>query len=179
MEKLNLGCGKDIKKGWINLDSHKTYGADVVFDLEKIFKGKKLPFKDDSFDYIYCSHVLEDFIEPVLIIDEMIRICKTGGKIEIQTPSENSNNMSNIFHKKAFTLHCLIQFPNRISYGQKRNIKVIEAKFIGFPGSNLLSLYSRFGAWFYNFIGRGVVENSFLKYLFPCVNLKVIYEKIQ
>jgi len=68
--KLNVGCGNDIKKGWINLDYHKKNCADVVFNLNEIYSGKKLPFKDNFFDYIYCSHVLEDFSEPSPIIDE-------------------------------------------------------------------------------------------------------------
>lgn len=33
MKRLNLGCGRDIKKGWINLDILKLPGVDVVYDL--------------------------------------------------------------------------------------------------------------------------------------------------
>ena len=34
MKKLHLGCGKVIKKGFINLDSVKLKGVDVVHNLD-------------------------------------------------------------------------------------------------------------------------------------------------
>ncbi len=79
--KINIGCGLDIKEGWINLDSHNKNGADLIFDLNDLFKGKRLPFKDNYFDYVYCSHVIEDFWEPMVLIEEFIRICKVGGEL--------------------------------------------------------------------------------------------------
>ena len=66
MKKLNLGCGRDIMEGWTNLDINPNVGADVIFDLEQIETiakwpdgTKLLPFKDNHFDKILCSHTLE------------------------------------------------------------------------------------------------------------------------
>tara|TARA_Y100000034_G_C6891863_1_gene410438 strand:- start:679 stop:819 length:141 start_codon:yes stop_codon:yes gene_type:complete len=36
MKKLNVGCGLDIRKGWFNLDNHKTNGANVIYGKEII-----------------------------------------------------------------------------------------------------------------------------------------------
>jgi len=33
--KLNLGCGKDYKRGYINCDVSKEVGPDKVVDLDK------------------------------------------------------------------------------------------------------------------------------------------------
>jgi predicted SAM-dependent methyltransferase len=55
MKRLNVGCGLNIKKDWINLDLHKLEGVDVVHDIEKI----PWPFEDNYFDEIECFHVLE------------------------------------------------------------------------------------------------------------------------
>jgi hypothetical protein len=33
--KLNLGCGRDIKQGFVNLDYMPLPGVDVVADLER------------------------------------------------------------------------------------------------------------------------------------------------
>ena len=43
MKKLNLGCGTDIKKGYINLDVAKLDGVDVVHDINRL----PLPFKEN------------------------------------------------------------------------------------------------------------------------------------
>lgn len=43
-KKINVGCGKDIKpknEGWINLDQHNKHGAEVIFDLNKLFERER------------------------------------------------------------------------------------------------------------------------------------------
>lgn len=52
--RLNLGCGRNIREGWVNADRSLLPGVDVVVDLEK-----ELPFADDSADEILLSHVIE------------------------------------------------------------------------------------------------------------------------
>ncbi|HPC10341.1 MAG TPA: class I SAM-dependent methyltransferase, partial [archaeon] len=62
--KLNIGCGKKILKGYINLDVVKLPGVDIVHDLNKY----PWPFKDNYFDEIYADNVLEhldDIIKPI------------------------------------------------------------------------------------------------------------------
>lgn len=90
MRAINIGCGLDKRKGWINLDFDKNVNPDILFDLNRINMGKKLPFKDNSFDYVYCADVLEHFPEPLPILRELYRICNIGGIIEIRFPMENS-----------------------------------------------------------------------------------------
>jgi len=36
MKKLNLGCGNDIKKDYVNLDIAKLQGVNVVWDVNKL-----------------------------------------------------------------------------------------------------------------------------------------------
>ena len=35
--------------------------------------------KDNYYDYVLCSHVIEDFANPIPLIDELIRITKVNG----------------------------------------------------------------------------------------------------
>jgi predicted SAM-dependent methyltransferase len=51
---LDIGCG-ETKKGDIGVDLQKTKCADVVADAQK------LPFKNESFDQVYSSAVIEHF----------------------------------------------------------------------------------------------------------------------
>lgn len=178
-KKLNVGSGEDIRKGWINLDQHSKHGAEVVFDLNDIYKGKKLPLEDNSVDYIYCNHVLEDFLEPVPILNEFVRVCKKGGKIEIRTPFETHNWNTNIFHKRPFTLGQLIHYTELSPYGHKKELKVVESKYYCRRSPNPLKrLFQITIENFYNLFPYKFVEGTFLKYLFPIINCKVVYKKL-
>lgn len=41
-------------------------------------EGERLPFKDRSFDYVICNHVLEHSAEPGLFLEEIQRVGKKG-----------------------------------------------------------------------------------------------------
>ena len=48
-KRLNVGCGRNIIDGWVNLDVMSLPGIDIVADLEDCAI-TPLPFDDDSFD---------------------------------------------------------------------------------------------------------------------------------
>ena len=82
MKRLHLGCGKrDFGKDWVHIDKgnfpHVT-SHDVT----------KLPFKDNTFDLIYSSHILEYFDrEQVIgILKEWRRVLKVGCTLRIAVP---------------------------------------------------------------------------------------------
>jgi SAM-dependent methyltransferase len=49
-----------------------------------------IPFPDDSFDLVVASHVLEHVTQPLQLIQECIRVCRPGGRIYVEAPSERS-----------------------------------------------------------------------------------------
>lgn len=178
MKKLNVGSGKDVKKGFVNLDIHNTYKPEVIFDLNDIHKGRKLPFDDDTFDYVLCAHVLEDFIEPMPIIEELIRVCKSKGEIEIRTPSETNIWSGNPYHKRPFSLKIFRELPNRIHYGKNFDIEVKELKYYTHQNGNfILRAYKNFFILLYNLLGESIVENTPIEYLMRLKDVKVIYKK--
>jgi SAM-dependent methyltransferase len=79
--KLNVGCGKDYKAGWVNLDFNREVRADMYHDLEK-----KLPFHDNTFDVILVDNVLEHVKNIFPLIDELWRIAKPNATIKIYVP---------------------------------------------------------------------------------------------
>ena len=179
MIKLNVGCGGDVRKNWINLDNHDANGADVIFDLNEIYKGNKMPFPDNHFDYVYCSHVLEDFVEPVPIMDELVRVCKVGGEIEIRTPFETNVWTTNIYHKKAFTLGMFENYIEDPNYNRKKNLTIVKLEYNCEKGEKtyIVNFFKFFIEKFYNLFPFHFVEMTCLKYLFPVINCKVIYKK--
>ena len=79
---LELGAGDTQRgAGFITLDN--TLTCDIRHDLRK-----PLPFPDNSFLDIYCSHVLEHFYYPELmqLLREVYRILKEGGKLRVCVP---------------------------------------------------------------------------------------------
>ena len=47
-----------------------------------------LPFKDDTYDVIFCNHVLEHITDDITAIKEMFRVMKKGGWGIFQVPQE-------------------------------------------------------------------------------------------
>ncbi len=83
MIKLHLGCGRDYKEGWINVDFNKDVKADIYCDISK-----KLPFKNNYVDEVLMDNVLEHVKRDrlLLFIDDLYRVCKNGAKIRIYVP---------------------------------------------------------------------------------------------
>ena len=84
-KKLNLGCGNDYLKGYINADISSAVGADTVFNMEY-----GLPYKDNTFDEILVNNSLTQILNPqkfVFIINELWRTCKESGFIQVRVPN--------------------------------------------------------------------------------------------
>ena len=179
IKKINVGCGTDIREDWINLDSHDTNKADLIFNLNDIYKGIKLPFKDKEVDYVYCSHVLEDFIDPEPILMELVRICKDEGIIELKFPFETSTYITNICHKKCFTLSMFDDWIKNTHYGHPIPLEIIEREYYTDKGLNKFeNIMKKIATWSYNKIGYSYVEKTFIKYLFPIVNIRIKFKKL-
>jgi len=64
-------------------DGSEKFNKDTWI-IHDICSRKPFPFKDKQFDFVFCSHTLEDLKDPVWVCSEMIRIGKRG---YIETPS--------------------------------------------------------------------------------------------
>lgn len=85
--KLNVGCGNDIKEGYINIDMYNNkLGIDVNADL------MRLPFKNNCVDEIFISHTMEHIgIYGVpKTLSEFNRVMKIGAKLVISVPDLDS-----------------------------------------------------------------------------------------
>lgn len=78
---LNLGCGTDLRPGWVNADI-VDYGGNTTMDLNSY----PYPFPENHFDFILCSHVLEHLGNFNQVVTELYRIAKDGGQIEVRVP---------------------------------------------------------------------------------------------
>ncbi len=81
--KLNLGCGANLKPGWINVDSFNER-ADLQLDLRE-----KFPFRDESVSFIYSEHFFEHLEYPdqaIGFLRKAWRVLKPGGTLSISVP---------------------------------------------------------------------------------------------
>jgi SAM-dependent methyltransferase len=98
--KLNLGCGTDIRPGYVNLDSAALPGVDVVHDVEQL----PLPFGDESFDEILCLSIIEH-LDYVPVLRDLHRILRPGGSLHITGPHFTARNFFvDPTHKSAFSI---------------------------------------------------------------------------
>lgn len=82
MIKLHLGCGwRNFGDDWVHIDGGNYDHLDHP-DITK------LPYKDESVDLIYASHVLEYFDrdEAFTVLTEWMRALKPGGILRIAVP---------------------------------------------------------------------------------------------
>ena len=176
--KLNLGCGWDIKEDYINLDCAALPGVDVVHDLSRI----PLPFESETFVEVRCDNVLEHLEYPELM-GELHRVLKPGGKLVIVVPHFTARqNFMDPTHKKMFSWKTFEFFVkgsqfNRGYYFNSQGFSTVCVARIQFE--------KRF--FFYNYLveplvncsrsAKDVYEATFLSRLFPAASILVVLEK--
>src|SRR3989344_1587566 len=74
--------GIDISPHAIKLAKKRIQDGDL-----KVARAEKLPYQNNSFDYIVCVGSLEHFDSPEKALSEMSRVIKPGGKIFIRVPN--------------------------------------------------------------------------------------------
>lgn len=76
---LDLGCGsRKVHPGAIGID---TVGGDIQLDVTE------LPmFKNESMDYVFSSHCLEDIVDTEATLIEWWRVLKCGGYMVLYLP---------------------------------------------------------------------------------------------
>lgn len=178
MDKLNLGCGNDIKKGWINLDAFKGEGVDIVHDLNKL----PLPFEDEKFYLILCQDILEH-VNFIPLINEIYRILKPKGILKIRCPHFTSKlSYENPTHINQFSLRTFDYFTKHEIFKYDRDVKFfskVKMRRITFnKGSLFLRIFNNIlERWINKSEKRqNLYESSFLR-IFPAMNIEIILIK--
>jgi|SRR5581483_8926282 len=82
--KLNLGCGYDVRPGYLNVDFVERHQPDLVADVRDL---SALP--SDWFDEVLAHDVLEHLprADTARALAEWARVMRHGGAITIRVPS--------------------------------------------------------------------------------------------
>ncbi|HPH78608.1 MAG TPA: class I SAM-dependent methyltransferase [bacterium] len=77
VDKLDLGDDQRATFGGIKTNGKKIVDADAA----------NLPFDDESFDFVYCSHLLEHVTDPIKVVEEILRVTKKDGGGYLEVPN--------------------------------------------------------------------------------------------
>lgn len=172
-KKLNAGCGRDIRAGWVNLDATALPGVDVVHDLERL----PLPFGDAEFSAILCRDVLEH-LDYVPLMREFHRILEPGGTLRVRVPHFTSeNNFADPTHRRFFSARTFAFFvkgsPLRqdhlfdYAFDRVASVRITFARGVLFFNRVVEPLVNARDAT------RHLFEGTFLSRLFPAENVIV------
>jgi predicted SAM-dependent methyltransferase len=108
--KLNVGCGKNVVQGWINIDKSPSVLLSATPWLRKLLLAsavltpeqaegfpqgvvhanvvKRIPAADESADFIYSSHMIEHLSrwEALSFVRECHRVLRRSGALRLATP---------------------------------------------------------------------------------------------
>jgi len=180
-KKLNLGCGADIKKGWVNLDSSALPGVDIVHDIAKL----PLPFPDGHFNEILCRDILEH-LEYASALRDLWRITAPGGTLTIRVPHFTSkHNFIDPTHKKLFSVNTFDFFVKNSALKKEREyyfdfaFERIASRRITFERSSRLYAYNRMVEALVNRSPRSqeIYESTGFSRFFPGYNIEIALVK--
>ena len=104
---LDVDCGIDKLQGVLGVDRIKLPGVDVVHDLD-IYTW---PFENDSFDHIVYKYFLGHLHDLIRCMEELYRIGRSRGIVEIIAPHYASDNFNtDPTHKISFGIWSLDYF---------------------------------------------------------------------
>jgi len=139
IRKLNIGCGRKLMKGYLNIDKSKEVGADLVVDIEK-----GMPFPDNTFDEIFSSHALE-YIRPEkfsFVLKEISRIAKPNCKLHLILPFDNIITRTNIDHHRTFSWWSFLPLEKNSGFNYYSPLKLERLE--PFPNKAIRIFYAIF-----------------------------------
>jgi SAM-dependent methyltransferase len=178
-DKLNLGCGLDIREGWVNLDSAELPGVDVVHDLTVV----PLPFEDDRFSEVLCQDVLEH-VDYAPVLRDLHRVLRPGGRVLIRSPHFSSRAVYvDPTHRSAFSIDTFAFFVRDSDYAERSYY--YDFSFERMESARITFHRYRWQPW--NYLVEALVnasigvqryyEDTFLSRLFPASNVEVVLVK--
>ena len=107
--KLDLGCGKYPKLGFLGVDSGPTSGAQIKQDVMEYLGS----LDEGTVSEVHASHFLEHF-EPkglLNLLNEVNRVLVPGGMLDVTVPHfSNPEYYSDPTHRQAFGIYTFAYF---------------------------------------------------------------------
>jgi SAM-dependent methyltransferase len=167
---LDVGCGSAKYPGAVGVDISSDTDADVVHDLN-VFP---YPFADATFDQVLMQDVIEHVAEPIRVVEELHRICRSGARIHLRTPHFSSMlAYSDPTHRHYFSAEAIRTLADpRFAHYMSVRLRVVRVT---------LDLWFPFRA-----LGIGSLANRFpmpyeayFAFRFPAMNIRAELEVLR
>jgi SAM-dependent methyltransferase len=140
---VDIGCGLskihscaigiDVRLG--KKDFGYAYGANIGCPTNKEYL--ELPwFADESLDFIFSSHCLEHFVDPVKSVKDMRRTLKTGGHLIVLLPDDRyypriGEKGANLDHKMNYSPESLVTIVKQVGNWEVIQLDTVHSKLDG------------------------------------------------
>jgi ubiquinone/menaquinone biosynthesis C-methylase UbiE len=117
---LEVGCGAGHVLG--RFDNVRRFGIDLsegmlarlrrrLGNSVELARGSAmdLPFADHSFDVVLCTEVLEHVPDPAVVVAELARVTKPGGRVIVSIPNEVNIDRAKRLLRKTPILRTLLR----------------------------------------------------------------------
>ncbi|WP_052768097.1 methyltransferase domain-containing protein [Brachyspira hyodysenteriae] len=116
---VNINIVSNIDNTEYNYEDSEEYKwMGYLKDVNFICNGNQLPFKDNSVDFVFSSHVIEHFYDPISALLEWNRVVKNGGYIFLIIPHKERTFDKD---RKRTTLEELINRHKETKYNLKND----------------------------------------------------------
>ncbi len=167
---LDIGCGSSKYPGATGLDISADTAADIVHSLDDF----PYPIEDASFDQILLQDVIEHVREPIAVFEELHRISRPGGVIQLRTPH--------------FSSVLAYGDPTHRHYFSALAIRSLaEPRFSHYTDVRFRVVHVTLDLWLpYRLLGIGALANRFpetyekhLAFRFPTMNIRAAFEVLK
>ncbi|MFB0560520.1 MAG: class I SAM-dependent methyltransferase [Candidatus Lokiarchaeia archaeon] len=118
---------------------------------QMLASGEEMPFKDESFDVILCSDVIEHVERPENLVREISRMLKKGGILYVTCPNKMSPRL--IWEDNHYFLPLIVLLPRKLAdiYVRATN-RGEKTEVIFLPTySKLITMFKKVGIELYSF----------------------------
>lgn len=141
--KINLGGGRTIRDGFLNIDILALPEVDLVADLNQ-----GIPLPDNSIEEVLALSILEHLNDTCFQMEEIYRVCKNQAKVEITVPYFKSTAaIKDPTHKRFFSERTFEYFDKSYidrgylpDYGFKCNFKIKKISYKYYNSNGIRSL---------------------------------------
>ena len=139
----------------------KKIGINKQFEF-KTYSGKKIPYKNNYFDRIIISHVLEHVSDPEIFVKEMMMKLKKGGILSIALP----NDPGFLWRLGRF-------FLKLFKVKKKLNITNLEYDYM-IASEHINSIFNLISIIRYKY-GNNIVSEKYLPFKVNIIDLNLFY----